>query len=129
MQRFIDSNLGLASRFTTSIPFEDYNAAELVQIFKLQAQSARLTLAEGMETALLGAFTYRVQHKDEHFGNGREARKLLGVLQAHQNARILRTLKVEPAKKEDRAFLNELRVEDTPPEYLPTQPAAIAASN
>lgn len=129
MQRFIDSNPGLASRFTTSIPFEDYSAAELVQIFKLQAQSAHLTLAEGMETALLDAFTYRVRHKDEHFGNGREARKLLGILQARQNARILRTLKAEPEKKEDRAFLNELRVEDIPPEYLPTQPKAIAEAS
>ncbi|MBU0655279.1 MAG: AAA family ATPase [Gammaproteobacteria bacterium] len=122
MQRFIASNPGLPSRFSATIPFEDYSAEELVDIFTLQARSARLTLAEGMDAALLQVFQQLTLHKDEHFGNGREARKLLGALQTRQNARILQAIKTDPTKAQDQAFLHELSVADIPAEFLPDQP-------
>ncbi|CAG0907521.1 unnamed protein product, partial [Cyprideis torosa] len=67
MQRFIDSNPGLSSRFSATIPFEDFSAEELLEIFNLQANSACLTLAEGMETALFELFQHMILHKHEHF--------------------------------------------------------------
>ena len=82
MQRFIDSNPGLASRFRTVITFEDYTDDELVQIFGRLAEGADYVptdaCLDGLRTIL--ARTPR----DEGFGNGRFARNLLeGAIGRH----------------------------------------------
>lgn len=119
MQRFIESNPGLSSRFTATIPFEDYTAEELVEIFAIQVRSGKLTLAEGMKDALSSVFTRLIQQADEHFGNGREARKLLGVIQSQQNRRILREISEDTEKRNNQEFLHKLIVEDIPDDYFP----------
>jgi hypothetical protein len=75
MARFVASNPGLASRFRTTIEFQDYTDDELVDIFARLAEGADyVPTADCLERfrTLLGGVV-----RDEGFGNGRYARNLL----------------------------------------------------
>ena len=76
MQRFIDSNPGLQSRFNRYIDFPDYSPQELVDIFKMYMKKNQYTLADDAEEYLRESFDYVVEHKDRNFGNARFARNV-----------------------------------------------------
>ena len=76
MQRFIDSNPGLQSRFNRYIEFPDYTADELYQIFCLNVRKFEYTLTEEASRKLQAALEEAVAHKDKNFGNGRFVRNL-----------------------------------------------------
>jgi len=76
MQRFIDSNPGLQSRFNRYIDFPDYTGAELTDIFKMYMKKNQYTLAPDAENYLREQFDYAVAHKDRNFGNARFARNV-----------------------------------------------------
>jgi hypothetical protein len=75
MAGFIASNPGLASRFRTTIEFDDYTDDELVDIFAALAEGADYAPTE----ECLGAFRTQLGAvvRDQGFGNGRYARNLL----------------------------------------------------
>ena len=76
MQRFIDSNPGLQSRFNRYIDFPDYTGAELADIFKMYMKKNQYTLADDADDYLKERFEYVVAHKDRNFGNARFARNV-----------------------------------------------------
>ena len=76
MQRFIDSNPGLQSRFNRYIDFPDYSGVELTDIFKMYMKKNQYTLADDAEEFLKEQFEYAVAHKDRNFGNARFARNV-----------------------------------------------------
>ena len=76
MQRFIDSNPGLQSRFNRYIDFPDYSADELSDIFKMYMKKNQYTLAADAEDYLKEQFEYAVANKDRNFGNARFARNV-----------------------------------------------------
>ena len=76
MQRFIDSNPGLQSRFNRYIDFPDYSGMELTDIFKMYMKKNQYTLADDAEDYLREQFEYAVAHKDRNFGNARFARNV-----------------------------------------------------
>ena len=76
MQRFIDSNPGLQSRFNRYIDFPDYTGAELADIFKMYMKKNQYTLADDADDYLKEQFEYVVAHKDRNFGNARYARNV-----------------------------------------------------
>ena len=76
MQRFIDSNPGLQSRFNRYIDFPDYTGGELTDIFKMYMKKNQYTLSPDAETYLRERFDYAVAHKDRNFGNARYARNV-----------------------------------------------------
>ncbi len=76
MQRFMDSNPGLQSRFNRYIDFPDYTAAELADIFKMYMKKNEYTLGNGAEAFLKQQFDYALEHKDRNFGNARFARNV-----------------------------------------------------
>lgn len=76
MQRFIDSNPGLQSRFNRYIDFPDYSAEELKDIFKMYMKKNEYTLSKDAERYLQEQFDYVVAHKDRNFGNARYARNV-----------------------------------------------------
>ncbi|MFJ3404304.1 AAA family ATPase [Promicromonospora sp. NPDC090134] len=75
MARFVGTNPGLESRFSRTITFEDYSAAELRQIFAAMAQAADFE----PEPETLDRFDRLEadQVRGEGFGNGRWARNVL----------------------------------------------------
>ena len=76
MQRFIDSNPGLQSRFNRYIDFPDYTGAELADIFRMYMKKNQYTLAPDAEAFLKEQFDYAVAHKDRNFGNARYVRNV-----------------------------------------------------
>jgi SpoVK/Ycf46/Vps4 family AAA+-type ATPase len=75
MDEFISNNPGLASRFRTTITFEDYTDDELRAILASMAAQADFDLGEGC----LDEFNRQLglQVRGETFGNGRFVRNLL----------------------------------------------------
>ncbi|WP_157875936.1 AAA family ATPase, partial [Streptacidiphilus griseoplanus] len=73
MERLIDSNPGLASRFTRTLSFDDYASSDLVRIVEYQASQHEYRVPEQTAAALLAHFDSIV--RTERFGNGRTARQ------------------------------------------------------
>ena len=106
MQRFIDSNPGLQSRFNRYIDFPDYSGAELVEIFKMYMKKNQYTLAPDAEEYLKEQFEYVVAHKDRNFGNARFARNVFEKSIQQQANRLAGQTNL------DKSRLTELTVED-----------------
>lgn len=106
MQRFIDSNPGLQSRFNRYIDFPDYSPEELTDIFKMYIKRNQYTISEETENYLREKFEYAVAHKDRNFGNARFARN---VFEKSIQAQANRLGGREGLSKE---VMTELTVED-----------------
>ena len=74
MQRFIDSNPGLQSRFTRYINFPDYSEQELYDIFHLYLSKNQYTITDDAAQLLKDNLNYVVAHKTKNFGNARFVR-------------------------------------------------------
>ena len=86
MRRFIDSNPGLASRFSKTIDFPSYTTAELSEIFKRMATRQQFNLPEGFEARLKPWIESRA--KAEDWANAREMRTLLERSREAQAMRV-----------------------------------------
>ena len=75
MKVFIAENPGLASRFRTTIEFDDYTDSELVEIFT--GMVARADYDASDETVERFKTVLATQPRDESFGNGRFVRNCL----------------------------------------------------
>ena len=106
MQRFIDSNPGLQSRFNRYIDFPDYSSEELVEIFKMYMKKNQYTLAPDAEDYLKEQFEYVVAHKDRNFGNARFARNVFEKSIQQQANRLAGQTNL------DKSRLTELTAED-----------------
>lgn len=76
MQKFIESNPGLSSRFTRTIHFEDYQADDLLHIFMTLSQNQGYTITESAQRGLQQHFQTLYAQRDKHFGNARLVRTL-----------------------------------------------------
>ncbi|MGK7939896.1 MAG: AAA family ATPase [Crocosphaera sp.] len=76
MNRFIDSNPGLKSRFTRYFNFEDYTPEELLEIFEVFCRQHHYTLTEAAKEVLLTQFHKLYGDRDKSFGNGRLVRNM-----------------------------------------------------
>jgi hypothetical protein len=105
MRKFLDANPGLASRFSKTIQFENYSAAELVQITGYMVAGGDYVLDKASIPMLLKY--YGSIADDPNFGNARDARRLFESLRKVQSQR-LRLLGHMP----DMAELRTLTAED-----------------
>ena len=110
MEEFISNNPGLASRFHTTIGFDDYTDEELRQIFTRMAAKADYDLGEGV----IGEFNRQLatQVRDDTFGNGRYARNLLEAAIGRHAWRLREV--AEPNLEELRTLLPEDLLDDSP---------------
>lgn len=76
MERMLQSNPGLSSRFQRTIHFPDYSASELVQIFEGFCRKNDYVLSMKAKEVLQARFEAEFANRDEHFGNARLARNL-----------------------------------------------------
>jgi SpoVK/Ycf46/Vps4 family AAA+-type ATPase len=89
MDRFLRSNPGLASRFSTRITFPSYQPAELVKIAQRLAQQAEDTFDEAAVGALREIFAAACESgRIDELGNGRYVRSLVERARAHHDVRI-----------------------------------------
>lgn len=78
MRTFINENPGLASRIGYTFDFEDYEADDLLEIFRRKMATYGYVLGEGVEEGARDVFRYF--HSVENFGNGRFVDRLIQEL-------------------------------------------------
>jgi SpoVK/Ycf46/Vps4 family AAA+-type ATPase len=88
MQRFLQSNPGLHSRFNRFITFEDYTADEMFEIFLSMCRGSNLTLDERASAHVRRHFETRCAEKDSTFANGRDVRNYFETVLANQANRL-----------------------------------------
>ena len=76
MNRFLDSNPGLQSRFNRIIEFPDYSADELFQIFEVNCRKFDYTMSDAFSKKLKDVLYKAVLNKEKVFGNARFVRNL-----------------------------------------------------
>jgi Cdc6-like AAA superfamily ATPase len=106
MERFLSVNPGVASRFSRTITFSDYNPGELLRIVEQQAEEHEYRLAEGASEGLTKYFT--AIPKGAAFGNGRTARQTFEAMVERHASRVAQ---VEEPSTDD---LTLLYAEDLP---------------
>ena len=89
MNKFLQSNPGLKSRFNKYFSFEDYSPTQLVSIFELFCKSAGFLLTPEARDKVFGIFILLSKVKDETFGNARLARNVFEQTINNQANRII----------------------------------------
>ena len=89
MERFINANPGLKSRFNKFIEFPDYSAEELTSIFNRFCVSNKYRASRPALDYVREHFQKRIAEKPENFANAREARNLFEFAVARQANRII----------------------------------------
>ena len=77
MDRMLEANPGMKSRFPYVFHFEDYTPKELMQIGKMVLEREQYTMTPEAEKKLAKYIINEYDHKDEHFGNGRFVTRLI----------------------------------------------------
>ena len=88
MEDFINSNPGLKSRFNKYFHFADYNAEELLGIFKMNCKKYQYTLDADAEKAAADYLAQIEANKDVNFANGRDVRNYFEKVVTKQASRI-----------------------------------------
>ncbi|CNF69892.1 ESX-1 ATPase%2C AAA family%2C EccA1 [Mycobacterium tuberculosis] len=110
MERFLDANPGLKSRFPKRLRFPDYTDDELVTIFEYMAAEAGFALAPGVLDALRDRVA--AHPRGASFGNARLVRNLLEAAISRQAQRI--TAGHDEGREVGAAEVGLLRPEDVP---------------
>ena len=77
MNRMLEANPGMKSRFPYIFHFDDYTPKELMQIGKIALEREHYCLTPEAEKKLAKYIIHEYDHKDEHFGNGRFVTRLI----------------------------------------------------
>ncbi|MFE4654268.1 right-handed parallel beta-helix repeat-containing protein [Streptomyces sp. NPDC056707] len=116
MKQFLDSNPGLASRFSRHVHFEDYSTEELLAILHQHAKSVGYECAP--ETLKALRFHLDALPRDRSFGNARLARQVVESMMTRQAGRLSGV--ADPGLE----ALSQLLPEDLPFAPAPARPAA-----
>jgi len=99
MEDFINSNPGLKSRFDKYFMFEDYSHDELFSIALAHFNKEGVKPDEASATHLKNYFKFIFDGRDQHFGNARTVRQVVGEAVKNQNLRLASMKKEERTKE------------------------------
>lgn len=88
MERFVNSNPGLKSRFTRNIYFPDYTADEMMKIFKCMCREYQYRLSNDAKKVLSDKMISLESGKGPNFANAREVRNIFEEVVRRQASRI-----------------------------------------
>lgn len=88
MERFLESNPGLKSRFNKNILFEDYSRSELISILKSFCAQNDMVLTAEAEHNIDRYLEWLISNKPDNFANGREMRNLFETMYSNQANRL-----------------------------------------
>ena len=88
MEKFINSNPGLQSRFNKYMYFPDYNGEELMAMFRIRCEKNGYRLTEEAEAYAKDFFNDMYENRDDNFGNGRDVRNRFEDIISRQANRL-----------------------------------------
>lgn len=88
MQKFLEVNPGLMSRFDRTLNFPDYSTAELLEIAQAMFEKENLYLDTPSKEHLSKYIDGMLEHKHKYFGNARSIRKVVKEIARRQNLRL-----------------------------------------
>ena len=108
MQKFLDSNPGLRSRFNKQMDFADFNASELFEIFSGLCKKNGYILAGNAAVIVNEHLSALYRNRNAStFGNGRDVRNYLEQVIVKQSSRIA---KLKDYNKDDLISILEIDV-------------------
>ena len=90
MEKFIESNPGLRSRFKNYIQFNDYTGEELYKIFIGLCNKNQYTVESEARLAIAEYFNGLYKNRNKNFGNGRDVRNTFESIITRQSKRVAR---------------------------------------
>lgn len=94
MEKFLQTNPGLRSRFPIHIDFPDYDKDELMQIAEQMCLKRQYQLTIAAKTRLLLALNTREKGNEDSFGNARTVRNLIEKAIRRQAVRLVSKEKI-----------------------------------
>ncbi len=88
MEKFLKANPGLKSRFDKILKFEDYQAAELLDIALSMIEHQSYHINQPAKDYLRDHLRDMYETRNKYFGNAREVRKLVHDIIKNQNLRL-----------------------------------------
>lgn len=88
MQKFINSNPGLKSRFNKYINFPDYTADEMIQIFESMCKEYEFVLTDAAKVIMNQKIKSIESMKGDNFANARDVRNLFEEVITKQATRL-----------------------------------------
>lgn len=95
MERFLESNTGLRSRFAQTMTFPDYDARALCTIFGQMASRADYHVDSGGQALLSAAFTKVAGNPPSGWANARSLRTLLSAIVDAQSERLAQSTSLD----------------------------------
>lgn len=111
MKTFISSNPGLESRFKKQILFDDYNTAELIDIFNKFVEDKSMKLTSSAKEKASAIIEGIYNGRDENFGNARTIRNMFESILENQSFRLSKLLDTPDLNEE---LLFTISEEDIP---------------
>jgi SpoVK/Ycf46/Vps4 family AAA+-type ATPase len=124
MERFLEANPGLKSRFDRTFKFEDFNPEELLGIAIQQLADHNITPDDAAKNQLKAYIEYLYKKRDKYFGNGRAVRKVIEEAVRNQHLRLSEMAKSKRSAKTIGTLLFE-DVKEFTPDNIPTQKTGI----
>lgn len=109
MEKFLDFNPGLKSRFTAVYHFLDYTPQELILIADYAANKRSVTLETEARDFLYTRIVEDYRNRDETFGNARLVHSLIEEAKMNLGLRLMKSPDISSLTKEDFATI---KVED-----------------
>ena len=113
MEKFINSNPGLKSRFNKYIEFPDYTIDELMEIFDMNCKKYDYVIEDETKQHVKELITQRKLASNGNFANAREIRNLFEEIITNQASRIAG---IEDLKPEDMMKITNEDLFDKAPE-------------
>ena len=89
MERFVNSNPGLRSRFNRFVEFPDYDPYELCRILALMCRRSGLRLEPALKERIIALFHALHARRDARFGNARLVRNCFEAMVTAQASRLV----------------------------------------
>jgi SpoVK/Ycf46/Vps4 family AAA+-type ATPase len=124
MERFLEANPGLKSRFDRTFLFEDFSPEDLYGIAIQQLADHNITPDEAASARLKEYITYMYQKRDKFFGNGRAVRKVIEEAVRNQHLRLSELPKSKRTPKMTGTLVLE-DVDEFKADNIPTQRTGI----
>jgi len=108
MEKFLESNPGLKSRFDKVFNFSDFKADELYEIAVNQLAEHGIKPDKAAAEHLKAYIAFVHKNKDKYFGNGREVRKIIEEAIRNQHLRLAEL----PKNKRTEKIIHTLTIDD-----------------